>query len=436
MNLAVFGLGYVGSVTAACLAEDGHQVLGVDSNRKKVVILNSGRGPIREPGLDDLISSGIASGRLEATVDSLAAVEQSDAALICVGTPSRPDGSIELDHVRNVVAEIGRALRGRATPYTVILRSTVLPGTTRDVVLPILESTSGLTVGEHLDLCFNPEFLREGSSLKDYREPPKIVVGTEDGKPNAILDQLYAQLDCPRFDTVFEIAELAKYVDNTWHALKVSFANEMGRLARDLGVDGRDVMSIMTGDTKLNISPRYLRPGFAYGGSCLPKDVSALRAHAKSRDLDVPLISAIPESNDEHIRSAVDLITDIGDSRVGLLGVTFKSNTDDLRNSPFLELARRLLDQGVDVRVFDPDIDPNTLIGANMTFLSEQLPTLERILVSSPDEVMQFGDTIVLGKDDEPLVTAALTLGPAQHLVDLAGMSVRPLEGSYVGIAW
>lgn len=414
MNLAVFGLGYVGSVTAACLAEDGHQVLGVDSNRKKVVILNSGRGPIREPGLDDLIASGIASGRLEATVDSVAAVEQSDAALICVGTPSRPDGGIELDHVRNVVAEIGRALRGRATPYTVILRSTVLPETTRGVVLPILESTSGLTVGEHLDLCFNPEFLREGSSLKDYREPPKIVVGTEDGKPNAILDQLYAQLDCPRFDTVFEIAELAKYVDNTWHALKVSFANEMGRLARDLGVDGRDVMSIMTGDTKLNISPRYLRPGFAYGGSCLPKDVSALRAHAKSRDLDVPLISAIPESNDEHIRSAVDLITDIGDSRVGLLGVTFKSNTDDLRNSPFLELARRLLDQGVDVRVFDPDIDPNTLIGANMTFLSEQLPTLERILVSSPDEVMQFGDTIVLGKDDEPLVTAALTLGPAR----------------------
>jgi len=436
VKLAVFGLGYVGSVTAACLTEDGHDVVGVDSNREKVEIFNSGRAPIREPGLDELIASGVASRRLLATDDSVAAVEQSDAALICVGTPSRPDGSIELDHIRTVVADIGRALRGRTTPFTVILRSTVLPGTTRDIVLPILESASGLTIGEQLDLCFNPEFLREGSSIKDYREPPKIVVGTDHGKQNAITDQLYAQFECPRTDTVFEVAELAKYVDNSWHALKVSFANEMGRLARDLGVDGREVMTIMTGDTKLNISSRYLRPGFAYGGSCLPKDIAALQSHAQSRDLDLPLISAIPMSNEEHLQSAMHLIEDLGGDKVGLLGITFKSNTDDLRNSPFLELARRLLDSGREVRVFDPDFDPQGLIGANLAFLREQLPSFEQILVSSPDEVMAFGDIVVLGKNDEPLVDAALKLGPGQHLVDLAGMSVRPVVGSYVGIGW
>jgi GDP-mannose 6-dehydrogenase len=436
VKLAVFGLGYVGSVTSACLAEDGHDVVGVDSNLEKVEIFNSGRAPIREPGLDDLIASGVASGRLLATDDSVAAVEQSDAALICVGTPSRADGSIELDHIRTVVADIGRALRGRTAPFTVILRSTVLPGTTRDIVLPILESASGLTIGEQIDLCFNPEFLREGSSIRDYREPPKIVVGTEHGKHNAITDQLYAQFESPRSDTVFEVAELAKYVDNSWHALKVSFANEMGRLARDLGVDGREVMTIMTGDTKLNISSRYLRPGFAYGGSCLPKDIAALQSHAQSRELDLPLISAIPQSNEEHIRSALDLIEDLGGNKVGLLGITFKSNTDDLRNSPFLELARRLLAGGKEVRVFDPDFDPKGLIGANLAFLSEQLPSFAQILVSSPEEVLAFGDIVVLGKNDEPLVDAALKLGPAQHLVDLAGMSVRPVDGSYVGIGW
>jgi GDP-mannose 6-dehydrogenase len=436
MRLAVFGLGYVGSVTAACLAEDGHQVVGVDTNPQKIEIFNAGRGPIREPGLDDLIKSGIESGRLLATSDSRGAVEETDAALICVGTPSRHDGSIDLEHVRAVMTVVGEALRQRTTPYTVILRSTVLPGTTRDVVVPILEQASGLTVGGQLDVCFNPEFLREGSSIRDYREPPKIVVGTEDGKPSEISEQLYGQIDCQRFDTVFEVAELAKYVDNTWHALKVSFANEMGRLAKDLGVDGRDVMSIMSGDTKLNISPRYLRPGFAYGGSCLPKDVSALQSHARTRDLELPLVAAIPRSNDEHIKSAMDLIAGLGGARVGLLGLTFKKNTDDLRNSPYLELARRLVGSGVEVRVFDPDLDPESLIGANMEFVNGQLPGFGQFLVTSSDDVMAFGDIVVLAKDAEPLVEAALKLQPDQYLLDLTGMSVRPVDGNYVGIAW
>jgi GDP-mannose 6-dehydrogenase len=436
MRLAVFGLGYVGSVTAACLADDGHQVVGVDTNRQKIETFNAGRGPIREPGLDDLIQSGIQSGRLLATSDSRAAVDETDAALICVGTPSRYDGSIDLEHVRAVVTVIGEALRERTTPYTVILRSTVLPGTTREVVVPILEQASGLTVGGQLDICFNPEFLREGSSIRDYREPPKIVVGTEDGKPSGISEQLYGQIECQRFDTVFEVAELAKYVDNTWHALKVSFANEMGRLARDMGVDGRDVMSIMSGDTKLNISARYLRPGFAYGGSCLPKDVSALQSHARSRDLELPLVAAIPRSNDEHINSAMDLIAELGGARVGLLGLTFKKDTDDLRNSPYLELARRLVGSGVEVRVFDPDLDPESLIGANMEFVNGQLPGFGQFLVTSSDDVMAFGDIVVLAKDAEALVEAALRLQPDQHLLDLTGMSVRPVDGNYVGIAW
>lgn len=436
MRIAVFGLGYVGSVTAACLADEGHMVIGVDPNVEKVSDFRQKRAPVKEPGLDDLIASGVSSGRLTATRDPVEAVDGSDVALICVGTPSQPDGSINLDHVRSVVAEIGHALRHRSSKYTVVVRSTVLPGTMRGVVIPGLERASGKRADEEIDVCFNPEFLREGTSIFDYHEPPKIVVGTDTGKPNQVVYDLYQKLNCPRFETVYEIAELAKYVDNTWHALKVGFANEIGRVAKDLQIDGRDVMEIMTGDTKLNISSKYLRPGFAYGGSCLPKDVSALESHTRTRGLDLPLLDAISHSNELQIEHAIRLIRALGSRRIGLLGLTFKADTDDLRNSPLLELTHQLTHEGLEVKVLEPNLELGNLIGSNRIFAERNLPGLEEMLVSSPEEIIDFADLLILGKIEDPLVECAHMVKPGQRILDLVGMNGRPLQGEYFGIAW
>lgn len=436
MKVAVFGLGYVGSVTAACLAKAGHQVVGVDPNAEKVRRVASGIAPVREPGLDDLLRTAIESGAMVATTDSTAAVDATDIAIVCVGTPSDSDGSLLLDHIRSVATDIGTAIRDRPSMYTVILRSTVLPGTTRQVLIPAIEAASGKEVGVDFDVCFNPEFLREGTSIDDYYQPPKIVVGTEDGKPNDIANTLYQEIASPRFDTIYEVAEMAKYVDNAWHAVKVTFANEVGRLSHDLDIDGRDVMKIMTADTKLNISPRYLRPGFAYGGSCLPKDVSALNFHARNKGVDLPLLSSLPASNDRQVQSAVELVERIGGRRVGLLGLTFKPDTDDLRNSPFVLLARGLLDLGFEIRIFDPNLDATDLLGANRDFVESTLPELVDLLVGSASEVVDFADTIILSKNESPLTEAASDQRDGQTLLDLAGMADQPTRGTYVGIAW
>ncbi len=436
MRIAVFGLGYVGSITAACLASEDHTVVGVDLNRDKVKLINSGEPPVREPGLADLLASVVSSGSLTATTEAEKAVQVSDLALVCVGTPSNPDGSLNLAHVAAVMRTIGHALREREGVYTIVLRSTALPGTTRDLVIPILEKASGKSHMVDFEVCFNPEFLREGTSLYDYANPPKIVVGTHDGKPNSNVAGLYSGLDAPLIETTYEVAELAKYVDNTWHALKVTFANDVARFARAHDIDSREVMDIMTGDTKLNMSPKYLRPGYAYGGSCLPKDVSALVDRSSKLALETPVFDAIQESNRAHIQYSLDLISGIEGEIVGCLGLSFKADTDDVRNSPVVDLLVGLAAQGRTVLAYDPNIDPESMLGANRDYLLGHLPDIDRVLVGSPEELFKHADVLVLTKSEPALVQALRNTGEHQTVVDLVGLSNRPERGSYVGIGW
>ena len=436
MNIAVFGLGYVGSVTAACLAADGHRVTGVDLNEQKVDLINSGQGPVREPGLDALIAANVQAKRLEATTDTMSAVGTSDVGIVCVGTPSMEGGALDLHSVAMVMNQIGTALREREYGYTVVLRSTVLPGTTRSIVVPELERSSGKTHQLDFTVVFNPEFLREGSSLEDYANPPKVVIGTESGKPNEIVAEIYAEIDSPKITSSYEVAELAKYVDNSWHALKVTFANEVGRVARSMDVDSREVMSIMTGDTKLNISTNYLKPGFAYGGSCLPKDLAALTHRTKELAVDTPLLDAIDRSNDSHVESAVVAVESTGAKRVGVFGLSFKPDTDDVRNSPVIDLVNALITRGIETRVFDPMVSLQRMLGANRDYLLGRIPTVGNLMVSSAHELIQHGEVIVLTKM-EPAFKEALTLiGDHQILFDFVGLAEPPQRGAYIGIGW
>lgn len=436
MRISVLGLGYVGSVSAACLAHDGHDVIGVDPNPTKVGIIMEGRSPVIELGLDELIAEAIESGRLSATADAPSAIAQSDAALICVGTPSNTNGSLDLSHVEAVSKEIGEALANREAPFTVILRSTVLPGTTVGTVIPALESASGKRAGDDFAVCFNPEFLREGSSVEDYYSPPKIIVGTVDEKPNPVIDELYKHLQAPRIATSYDAAELVKYVDNSWHALKVAFANEVGRIGRSLDIDSREVMDIFIQDTKLNISPRYLRPGFAFGGSCLPKDLQALQYRARQLDVDVPVLRSIMWSNDRHIELAFEIIAATGSKRVGILGLSFKAGTDDLRHSPMVEVVERLIGKGYDVRIHDPNVEFAALVGANREHILNQIPHISQLMVSGAAEAVGFGSTIVIGTSERSFVDALAMVRSDQHVIDLVGLESPPPNGTYHGIAW
>ena len=346
MRISVYGLGYVGSVSAACLAADGHTVVGVDTNPVKVDLLNQGHAPVVEAGLGELIEEGVRAGRLRATTDCDAAVAGTDIGLVCVGTPSRGNGSLDLTNLRRVADDIGQAIRRRRSPITVVVRSTVLPGTTRDVLQPELERTAGRPVA----VAVYPEFLREGTAIRDYRQPPKVVVGAIDEAVRDLVTSLAARPGAPLVQTDLELAEMAKYVDNSWHALKVTFANEIGSLAKAQGLDGHRVMDILCTDTKLNLSPVYLRPGFAFGGSCLPKDVRALRYQGRGLDLDLPLLNAILPSNAQQLDRAFQLVTDAGARQVGVLGLAFKAGTDDLRESPMVEVVERLIGKGYEVQ--------------------------------------------------------------------------------------
>ncbi len=437
VRVAIFGLGYVGSVTAACLAHDGHRVFGVDSNTTKVTLLNNGQSPIVEEGMASMIADAVDAGRLTGTDDAAEAVAASDLALVCVGTPSLKNGSIDLSHVRQVIQEIGAALRDRTEPFTVVVRSTVLPGTTRHVVLPLLESRSGKKVGADVDVCFVPEFLREGSAVADYFDPPKTVIGTLEGHaPRAILD-LFDGFDAPLIIADLETAELTKYVDNAWHALKVAFANEVGRVARAVGVDGRRVMDLFTEDTKLNISAKYLKPGQAFGGSCLPKDLRALTHHAQGLDLDVPVLASALRSNAAHRQTAFELVTDTGAKRIGLLGLSFKGGTDDVRESPMMDLAERLIGKGYDVRIHDPFVSLSSLLGTNREFLFEQIPHIRGLLVDSIEDIVEHAETIVVGTGHAQFKDALTMRKEGQTVIDLVGIvdgDHRP--GEYRGICW
>lgn len=437
MKLAVFGLGYVGAVSSACFADDGHEVVGVDKARGKVDAINAGTSPIVEESVPELIAAAAAAGRLTATTDAAAAVAEADASIVCVGTPSRPNGDLMTDHVEAVAAEIGRALADRDAWHAVVVRSTVLPGTLSGVVLPILERESGKKAGRDFGLAFHPEFLREGSAVADFRDPPKTVVGAFDERTADFVASLYDGLDAPLFSVDPETAEIVKYADNAWHAVKVGFANELGNVAKAVGVDGQRLMEIFCADDKLNLSARYLRPGFAYGGSCLPKDLRALNYKAAALDLTAPILASVADSNDVQIRRGLDMVLAHGRRRVGVLGMSFKAGTDDLRESPVVALVEGLLGKGLEVRVYDRNVNLARVTGANRDFLLERLPHVTGLLVDDVDELLEFAETLVVGNADPEFATLAPRLRADQTVVDLVGVrALAASAASYDGICW
>jgi GDP-mannose 6-dehydrogenase len=433
MRISVFGLGYVGAVSAACLAADGHTVLGVDTNPVKVDLLNQGHPPVIEAGLGELIEEGVRTGRLCATTDCDAAVSATDLAFVCVGTPSNGNGSLNLTYLRRVAGDIGQAIQRRRSPIVVVIRSTVLPGTTRQVLLPELERAAGLPVA----VAVYPEFLREGTAIRDYHEPPKVVVGAVDEAVLDLVTPIAARPGAPLVQTDLELAEMVKYADNAWHALKVTFANEIGSLAKAQGLDGQRVMDIFCADTKLNLSPVYLRPGFAFGGSCLPKDVRALRYQGRALDLDLPVLNAILASNSQQLDRAFQLVADAGARQVGILGLAFKAGTDDLRESPMVEVVERLIGKGYDVSIYDANVNLAKLVGANKSYILEQIPHISDLMVSSIDEVLDHARTLVIGNNDPAFRNIAESPRPGQRVVDLVRVVDRRSDGDgYDGICW
>ena len=438
MKVSVFGLGYVGSVSAASFAADGHTVIGVDVNPDKVASLNEGRSPIVEKGLDELIRDNAANGRLRATTHTAEAVRDTELSLICVGTPSRKNGSLDLTYLERVAEQIGAALKDKDDYHVVVVRSTVLPGTTHDIVIPALERTSGKKYGTGFGVTVNPEFLREGTAIADFRHPPLTLVGhnyQSDAEPTKAL---YAKVDAPIETTTIRTAEMMKYASNTWHALKVTFANEIGNVCKRVGIDSHEVMNIFCKDEKLNLSAYYMKPGFAFGGSCLPKDVRALQYRAKEVDLDMPVIQAILGSNQLQIQHAIDEIVDTGKKRVGLLGFSFKAGTDDLRESPIVILAEALLGKGFSLCIYDKNVSLARLVGANKEYINTQIPHLSSLLTESIDEVLDKSDVIVVG-NGAPEFGDALTRTREDHIIlDLVRVHTPrdQIKGDYRGICW
>ena len=440
MKVAVFGLGYVGTVTAAGLASRGHEVVGIDVDPGKVEAISSGRSPVVEPGIEELIAEGVAAGRLRATTDTREAVAGADVSLICVGTPSAASGDTDLAYVRRALEDLREAMLATAPPasgrHAVVMRSTVPPGTGADVVAPVFAGDAcpeGWTVGTAM--C--PEFLREGCGVKDFFDPPFVVVGTADDAVAADLTELFAFLGREVRRVEVGTAEALKYACNAFHATKVSFANEMARVFRFYGVDSREVMEIFVEDTKLNIAPTYLRPGFAYGGSCLPKDLRALQHFARVSGVDVPLLAGTSLTNEMVVRGVVERIIATGYRRVCILGLSFKMDTDDLRESPNVELAERLIGKGYDVTIYDPIINPERLIGANLRHVEARLPHLNRLLANEPGHALSGAEVVVVASSDPGLLEALAAASP-QVVIDLHGRlgdAVEALPG-YEGVGW
>jgi GDP-mannose 6-dehydrogenase len=438
MNVAVFGLGYVGSVSGATLAADGHQVIGVDVNPEKVARVNAGASPIVEPGLDELIAEVVAAGRLTATTDAAAAVKASDVSLVSVSTPSQRNGSLDLTHLARVCEQVGAALGARTDYHVIVIRSTILPGTTHRTVIPTLERCSGKRYGVDFGVVVNPEFLREGSALRDIRQPPFTLVGHNHAADAACTLALYEGIEAPIASTSIQVAEMIKYVSNAWHALKVCFANEIGDLCKRMDLDSHEVMDVFCRDTQLNLGPHYLKPGFAFGGSCLPKDVRALEYRAKELDLEVPLIRAIMPSNRGHIQLALDAIVEAGRANVGILGFSFKAGTDDLRESPMVILAEALLGKGFTLRIYDRNVLLARLMGANKAYIDQQIPHLARLLSPSADDVIAHSDLLVVGNDAAEFGEALSRTRPGQMVIDLVRVSSGPrlVGADYHGLCW
>lgn len=439
LSVSIFGLGYVGSVSAACFASMGHKVIGVDVSRAKVEMLDSGRTPIVEARMSELVAEANKACRLHATTDATEAVLNSDVSFVCVGTPSLKNGKLDLSHIENVAREIGAAIQQKRSPHVFVLRSTVLPGTTETIALPILERESGKKCGRDFTVCYNPEFMREGSAVADFLNPPYTILGASDKTHLAPLRELYKDVPATLYETTIPVAEMVKYFSNCYHALKVGFANEMGTMCKHLGVDAQEVTKIFASDTKLNISPAYLSPGFAFGGSCLPKDLRAITYKAKELDLKLPVLESLMPSNAEHIDRAFDMVMSTGKRKIAQLGLSFKAGTDDLRESPQVQLIKRLMGEGLDVKVWDEDVSLGRLAGANRQYIEQVIPHIGSVLTADLASVMQSAEVVILGNKSASRERLAPYLRPEQIVIDLIHLdkAKRP-EGAktYEGICW
>jgi GDP-mannose 6-dehydrogenase len=436
-TVSVFGLGYVGCVSAACLAREGHTVVGVDVSRSKVDMINAGTATIVEHGIGELVTEMVAAGRLTATTNVADAVARSEISLVCVGTPSQANGGLDLAYVRRVASEIGTALRDKSGWHVVVIRSTVLPGTTAEVVVPILEESSGKKAGRDFGVSMNPEFLREGTSIKDFDDPPFTVIGAEDDRTAKSVASLYTGIKAPVRVVQLAVAEMVKYACNSFHGLKVAFGNEIGSICKALRVDSHEVMRIFCEDTKLNIAPTYLRPGFAFGGSCLPKDLRALSYRARQLDIDTPVLAAALSSNEAQIARAYEMVRATGSRRVGVLGLAFKAGTDDLRESPIVTLVERLIGKGMQLAIYDGHVSRANLIGSNREYIEKEIPHIWSLMRGSVQEVVAFGDVVVIGNGTPEFREIQGSLRDGQMVVDLVrAFGPKTSNGAYQGVAW
>lgn len=436
-RISIFGLGYVGAVSAGCFAERGHRVIGVDISPAKVALLASGKSPIMEKGLEELLARHVQTSRLSATTDAAAAIASTDISFICVGTPSAADGAPDLSYVTRVCEQIGRALQHKHG-HLVVLRSTTLPWMAQEICIPILQRESGKKAGEDFKFAVHPEFLREGTAVQDFFHPPKTVIGTEDPAAAAMIAALYDGIDAPLQITTPALAMMIKYTDNTFHALKVAFANEIGRVCKKWNLDAQEVMALVCQDTKLNISSAYLRPAFAFGGSCLPKDVRALVREGEKSGASLPLLGEILRSNDTHLLDVVECARKAGAQRIGMFGVTFKPGTDDIRESAAARVAQRLADDGCEVLIHDPSVNFSQLIGANKQYVEEKIPALPKMMCASAEDVMARADLIIVVDANFDWRWAGSRLRENQSIIDVegGGKSIMNKDPRYIGICW
>jgi len=437
MRVSIFGLGYVGAVSAACLAERGHVVTGVDPNADKVELINSGRAPVVEAELAELTRRAVSQKRLRATTDPVSAVLDSEVTFVCVPTPSQSNGNLDFRYLERVCTEIGAALRDKRDFHVVVVRSTILPGTLNGLAIPTLERASGRRIGQDFGVCHNPEFLRESTAVADFRNPPKTVIGATDSRSGDIVQSLYEGVPGAVIRCAVEVGEMVKYADNSWHATKITFANEIGKICKSLGLDSHAVMDIFCKDAKLNLSPYYLKPGFAFGGSCLPKDLRAITYHARSHDVSTPLLNSLMFSNGEQIEQGIAMVLASRRKKVGVLGFSFKAGTDDLRESPLVEVIERLIGKGFDLKLYDRNVNLAKLTGANREYIMRSIPHIERLMVGTVEEVLDHADVLVIGNRGEEFAALADKLRPDQLVIDF--VRIRQIEerhANYAGICW
>jgi len=436
MRISIFGLGYVGAVCAGCLSARGHEIVGVDISAVKIDMINDGKAPIVEPGLEALLLQGVRMGKLRGTLDVREAILATDISFLAPPTPSKRNGDLDVSYIIEVCEQIGKILPLKNTRHTVVVRSTVLPGTLNNVVIPTLEKASGLKAGVDFGVAVNPEFLRESTAIKDYDFPAMTVIGELDKTSGDLLEEIYSELDAPIIRKSIEVAEMIKYTCNVWHAAKVTFANEIGNISMAVGVDGREVMDVICKDHKLNLSSYYMRPGFAFGGSCLPKDVRALSYRASQLDVDAPLISSLMRSNSSQVQKAFDIIAAFGLRKVALLGLSFKAGTDDLRESPLVELAELLIGKGYELRIYDRNVEYARVHGANREYIESKIPHISSLLRDDLQQVVDDAEVVVLGNGDELFVDIVKHLPADKKMLDLIGFMPGISTESQIGIGW